>query len=187
MNGRPQKFEMLETILEVKLDKPILPKSKVVFDMEFEAQVPLQIRRSGRDNPTTKVRYSMSQWYPKLCEYDYDGWHPTPYVGREFYGVWGDFDVNISIDKNYILGGTGYLQNANQIGYGYEEAGAKVVRPAGNKLTWKFTAPNVHDFMWAADPDFKHVTQESKEMILPFIYYTKRGQPMRLVVGKNTG
>lgn len=171
MNGRSQKFEVLETILEVKLDKPILPKSKVVFDMSFEAQVPLQVRRSGRDNPTTKVRYSMSQWYPKLCEYDYEGWRPTPYVGREFYGVWGDFDVNISIDKNYILGGTGYLQNANQIGYGYEEAGTKIVRPAGNKLTWKFTAPNVHDFMWAADPGFKHMTRKvKKDLTLHLLY-----------------
>ena len=67
MNGRPQNFKILETILEVVLDKPVAPRSKVVFDMDFEAQVPLQIRRSGRDNPTTKVRYSMSQWYPKMC------------------------------------------------------------------------------------------------------------------------
>ena len=156
MNGVPQQYTVDETILEVKLSKPILPKSKVVFDMDFEAQVPLQIRRSGRDNPTTQVRYSMSQWYPKLCEYDYEGWHPTPYVGREFYGVWGDFDVKISIDKKYILGGTGYLQNANQIGYGYEAKGTKVNRPSGNKLTWHFIAPNVHDFMWAADPGFIH-------------------------------
>ena len=94
MNGRPQQYQVDETILEVKLDKPILPRSKVVFDMDFEAQVPLQIRRSGRDNPSSKVRYSMSQWYPKMCEYDNDGWHPTPYVAREFYGVWGDFDVD---------------------------------------------------------------------------------------------
>ncbi|MGZ8516178.1 MAG: M1 family metallopeptidase [Chitinophagaceae bacterium] len=171
MNGRPQKFEVLETILEVKLDKPILPKSKVFFEMVFEAQVPLQIRRSGRDNPSTKVRYSMSQWYPKLCEYDYEGWHPTPYVGREFYGVWGDFDVNITIDKNYILGGTGYLQNANQIGYGYEDAGTKPIRQAGNKLTWKFIAPNVHDFMWAADPEFKHLTRKvKKDLTLHLLY-----------------
>ena len=88
-----------------------MPNSTVHFEMEFEAQVPLQIRRSGRDNPETKVRYSMSQWYPKICEYDYEGWHATPYIGREFYGVWGDFDVTIHIDKSYILGGTGYLQN----------------------------------------------------------------------------
>ena len=159
MNGVMQQYKVLETILEVKLSKPILPKTTVVFDMDFEAQVPLQVRRSGRDNPQTGVRYSMSQWYPKLCEYDYEGWHPTPYVAREFYGVWGDFDVKITIDKNYILGGTGYLQNPNQIGYGYEAAGAKVTRPAGDKLTWRFLAPNVHDFMWAADPEYKHLVR----------------------------
>ncbi len=84
MNGVAQKFEVEETILEVPLTQPILPHAKVVFEMDFEAQVPLQIRRSGRDNPTTGVRYSMSQWYPKMCEYDYEGWHPTPYVAREF-------------------------------------------------------------------------------------------------------
>jgi hypothetical protein len=159
MNGVAQNYKVHETILEVKLTKPILPKTTVTFDMDFEAQVPLQIRRSGRDNPQTGVRYSMSQWYPKLCEYDYEGWHPTPYVAREFYGVWGDFEVKISIDKSYIIGGTGYLQNANQIGYGYEAPGTKVNRPAGAKLTWHFVAPNVHDFMWAADPDYKHLVR----------------------------
>jgi hypothetical protein len=171
MNGRPQSFKVLETILEVKLDKPILPRSKVILEMDFEAQVPVQIRRSGRENPTSKVRYSMSQWYPKLCEYDYEGWHPTPYIGREFYGVWGDFEVNISIDKKYILGGTGYLQNANQIGYGYEVPGAKVTRPAGDKLTWKFIAPNVHDFVWAADPDYKHVSRKIRDSLTIHVLY----------------
>ena len=84
MNGREQKTKLHETILEVVLDQPILPKSKVTFDMDWDAQVPLQVRRSGRDNPYTLVRYTMTQWYPKLCEYDYEGWHPTPYVGRQF-------------------------------------------------------------------------------------------------------
>ena len=171
MNGKAQSFKMMETILEVKLDKPILPKSKVIFEMEFEAQVPLQIRRSGRDNPSTKVRYSMSQWYPKIAEYDYEGWHPTPYVGREFYGVWGDFDVSIKIDSKYILGGTGYLQNPNQIGYGYEMAGTKVNRPAGNKLTWRFSAPNVHDFMWAADPEFIHKARKVNDSVTLHLFY----------------
>ncbi len=96
----------------------------------------------------------------KICEYDYEGWHPTPYVGREFYGVWGDYDVNITIDKTYILGGTGYLQNAAQIGYGYEAKGTAVNRPAGDQLTWHFLAPNVHDFMWAADPHYKHLVRQ---------------------------
>lgn len=163
ISGVNQPYEMQETILEVKLLKPILPNSSVVIDMEFEAQVPLQIRRSGRDNPLTGVRYSMSQWYPKLCEYDAEGWHPTPYVAREFYGVWGDYEVNITIDKSYMLGGTGYLQNANQVGFGYETPGTTVQKPAGQNLTWKFIAPNVHDFMWAADPSFAHITRKAKD------------------------
>lgn len=171
MNGVAQQYKVQETILEVQLSKPILPKSKVVFDMEFEAQVPLQIRRSGRDNPSTQVRYSMSQWYPKVCEYDYEGWHPTPYIAREFYGVWGDYEVKITIDKSYILGGTGYLQNANQVGYGYETQGTKVTQPAGDKLTWIFSAPNVHDFMWAADPGFKHVVKKVRNDLTLHLLY----------------
>ena len=176
MNGRPQQFVMQETILEVKLDKPILPKSKVVFEMEFESQVPLQVRRSGRDNPGTKVRYSMSQWYPKICEYDYEGWHPTPYVAREFYGVWGDFDVTINIDKSYLLGGTGYLQNADQIGFGYEKEGVKVPKPKTDKLSWRFIAPNVHDFMWAADPEFIHKTRKVRDSLIFHLLYKTGGR-----------
>ncbi|HLX67789.1 MAG TPA: M1 family metallopeptidase, partial [Puia sp.] len=178
LNGVPQSFEVDETILKVKLSKPILPHSTVVFQMQFEAQVPLQIRRSGRDNPQTGVRYSMSQWYPKMCEYDYEGWHPTPYVAREFYGVWGDYDVTISIDKSYLLGGTGYLVNAAQVGYGYEEPGTKVERPAGPRLIWHFVAPTVHDFMWAADPEFKHLVRRVRSgMVIHVIYKNKNNDP----------
>ncbi len=160
MNGVPQPFKYHETILEVNLTKAIAPKSTVVLDMEFEAQIPLQVRRSGRDNPATGVRYSMSQWYPKLCEYDYEGWHPTPYVAREFYGVWGDFDVTIAIDKTYKIGGTGVLLNAAEIGWGYDAPGTELKPTAKAKRSWHFTAANVHDFVWAADPDFRHIVRK---------------------------
>ena len=160
MNGVAQPFKYHETILEVDLTKPIAAKSKVVFEMEFESQVPLQIRRSGRDNPTTGVRYSMSQWYPKMCEYDYEGWHPTPYVAREFYGVWGDFDVTINIDKTYKLGGTGVLVNANEIGWGYDAPGTELKPISKEKRTWHFVGNNVHDFVWAADPDYVHLVRK---------------------------
>ncbi|MDQ3682417.1 MAG: M1 family metallopeptidase [Bacteroidota bacterium] len=175
MNGRPQKYNYHETILEVVLDRPIVPKSKVTFDMNWEAQVPLQIRRSGRDNPTTGVQYTMTQWYPKMVEYDYEGWHPTDYIAREFYGVWGDYDVTINIDKDYILGGSGYLQNPNQIGHGYESKGAKVQRPTGSKLSWRFVAPNVHDFAWAADKEYKHITRTITNG--PVIHVLYNGHP----------
>ena len=154
------------TILEVELASPILPGQSTVFEMEWEAQVPLQIRRSGRDS-REGISYSMSQWYPKLAEYDYQGWHANPYIAREFHGVWGDFDVTISIDSDYIIGGTGYLQNAEEIGYGY----APDPRGRGRKLNWHFKAPNVHDFVWGADPDYIHTTLErSNGSVLHFFY-----------------
>ncbi|MBK8043114.1 MAG: M1 family metallopeptidase [Haliscomenobacter sp.] len=156
-NGSPVSFETVETILEVSLAKPILPGQKAVFEMEFQGQVPIQIRRSGRNN-REGIAYSMAQWYPKLCEYDYQGWHANPYIAREFYGVWGDFDVAIHLDKKYVIGATGYLQNPEEVGHGYETAGMKMKLPKGDKLTWRFHAPNVHDFVWAADPEYSHTT-----------------------------
>lgn len=173
MNGVAQTMKEQETILEVTLSKPILPKTTVSFELEFEAQVPLQVRRSGRDNPQTGVRYSMSQWYPKICEYDYEGWHPTPYIAREFYGVWGDYEVKITIDKDYLVGGSGYLQNPQQIGYGYETEGTKVMRAAGNTLTWNFIAPNVHDFMWAADPEYRHISRRAANGTMINVIYNR--------------
>jgi hypothetical protein len=155
MNGVDCNYKIQGTILEVTLPKAIAANSEVVFEMEFEAQVPLQVRRTGRDNKEG-IEFSMSQWYPKMCEYDYQGWHSNPYVGREFYGIWGDFDVTIEIDKDYIVAGTGVLQNASEIGYGYEAEGETVKRKRGKNLKWHFIAENVHDFVWAADPDYKH-------------------------------
>ncbi len=168
-NGKPVKYEVVGTILEVELNEKITPNSTATFDMEFESQVPLQIRRSGRMSKEG-IDYSMTQWFPKMCEYDYQGWHANPYVGREFHGVWGDFDVTINIDKNYILGGSGVLVNADEIGYGYSD---KVDEPTtkGEKAAWHFVAEKVHDFAWAADPDYTHTKVKTPDGFdLHFLY-----------------
>lgn len=170
INGKDCRFEVNETILEVALPHPILPKSTAIIEMDFDSQVPVQIRRSGRDN-REGIAYSMTQWYPKMCEYDYQGWHANPYVGREFYGIWGDFEVNISMDKKFILGASGVLQNGSEIGYGYEPEGTAVRWGQGDKLTWRWKAENVHDFAWTADPDYKHTKLERKDgLVLHFLY-----------------
>lgn len=171
VNGITQRTTLYETILKVELSKPILPKSKSFIELEFDAQVPVQIRRSGRDN-AEGVRFSMAQWYPKLCEYDQQGWHPTPYIAREFYGVWGDFEVNINIDKHYVIAATGYLQNGHEIGHGYEKYSSLPFKQANsNNLTWKFKAPNVHDFVWAADPDYIHNSKQVRKGLVLHSFY----------------
>ena len=163
-------FKVVGTILEVTLNTPIKAGSSATFEMVYDAQVPKQIRRSGRNNKEG-VALSMAQWYPKLAEYDFQGWHTPPYIAREFHGVWGDFDVKITIDKNYLVGGTGYLQNPQEIGHGYQDKSIPLNVPSTEKLTWHFKAPNVHDFMWAADPEYTHDILTTENGIdLHFLY-----------------
>src|SRR5882762_9127435 len=153
-DGKDLTYKVNGTILEVILAKPILPKGKSTFEMKFNGQVPIQVRRSGRDS-REGISYSMTQWYPKMAEYDFQGWHAYQYVAREFHGIWGDFDVKITIDPSFVIGGTGKLQNPELIGHGYTKEGIIVKKPEGD-LTWHFNAKNVIDFAWAADPEYAH-------------------------------
>jgi hypothetical protein len=171
-NGAAVTFETVGTILEVTLNKPIKSGESVTFNMDFDAQVPVQIRRSGRDSKED-VAFSMAQWYPKMAEYDFQGWQTPPYIAREFQGVWGDFDVTLHIDKSFVVGGTGYLQNPQEIGHGYEDKNKELNLPKGDKLTWHFKAPRVHDFVWAADPAYIHDIFKMKNGIDLHFYYKK--------------
>jgi hypothetical protein len=161
-DGEDLQFEVVGTILEVTLNTPILPNTSSVFNMNWDAQVPVQIRRSGRDN-AEGVAYSMTQWFPKIAEYDFEGWHAVPYIAREFHSVWGDYDVTIKINENYIIGGTGYLQNGDKKGLGKKSK--------GKTRTWHFNAPNVHDFTWAADKDYIHDTYPGPNGVNLNFYY----------------
>ena len=171
-DGAAVNFNTVGTILEVTLNTPIKSGESVTFDMVFDAQVPIQVRRSGR-NSKENVALSMAQWYPKMAEYDFEGWHTPPYIAREFHGVWGNFDVTLHIDKNYVVGGTGYVQNPQEVGHGYEDASKELKLPKGDKLTWHFKAPRVHDFMWAADPAYIHDVLKMENGIDLHFYYKK--------------
>jgi len=159
--GKPQKLIDHETILEVQLTNAILPKSSIKMSLKFEAQVPVQIRRSGRDN-AEGVRYSMAQWYPKMVEYDYQGWNTNPYIAREFYGVWGNYNVNLQLDKTYMLAATGVLQNPTAIA---DAQGLK---------TWNFKGNNIHDFVWVADNHFKHISKEVRKGLTFHVYFKEK-------------
>ena len=184
LNGKKCVVKTEGTILEVTLPTAIAPKSKVEFEFTFEGQVPIQIRRSGRNNDEG-VDYSMAQWYPKICEFDEEGWHSDPYVAREFYGVWGDYDVSILIDQKFMVAATGILQNADKIGKGYsneplamshEPANDSILESSklkaqSSKLNWHFKAQNVHDFVWAADPDYVHEKKKADDGTIMHFFY----------------
>ncbi len=162
-DGKNLKFHYQGTVLEVELVNPLMPNKSTEFYLEYFSQVPVQIRRSGRNNKEG-IDYSMAQWFPKIAEYDENGWHANPYIAREFYAPWGDFDVSISINENYVVAATGILESKNKI---------------KNKNIWNFKAKDVHDFVWAADPDYVHdiLKVDSENLELHF-YYQKTNDEM---------
>ncbi|MBS1548632.1 MAG: M1 family metallopeptidase [Bacteroidetes bacterium] len=150
-NGKNLNFEIQETIMKVELAEPLKPNSKTTFTMQWDAVIPMQIRRSGRNNKEG-VAMTMTQWFPKIAEYDYDGWATFDYVGREFHAPFANFDVRIKMDKDFVIGAGGTLVNPDEV-KGYQPD-AKIIADNNNKVVWKWTARNILDFAWAADKDY---------------------------------
>ncbi len=150
-NGKNLKFEIQETIMKVYLNRPLSPNSSTQISMEWDANIPMQIRRSGRNN-NEGIDMTMTQWYPKIAEYDYDGWATFDYIGREFHSPFSDYDVTIKINKDYVIGAGGVLQNPKEV-KGYDSS-ANIKTNNEDKATWNWTAKNILDFAWAADRDY---------------------------------
>ncbi len=166
----PLRFGITDTVLRAELHQPLAPGDSTVLSMRFRSQVPLQTRRSGRDN-AEGIAYSMSQWYPKLAHYDATGWHADPYIGREFYAPFGTFDVRLRLPAPYVVGATGILQNPDAIGHGYQTDTTAVFTHADtDTLEWHFIAEQVHDFAWVADTDYLHRKVEGDALTLHFLF-----------------
>lgn len=157
------KFKIEGTIMELSLAQPLMPHDSIILKLGFEAQIPIQIRRSGRNNKEG-IDYSMAQWYPKICNYDEQGWHTPPYIAREFYAPWGNFEVEIELPDVYCVGATGYLVNES-------ECKCDKTKSKNLNRVWKFNAPDVHDFVWAADTDYHHDTYETVDKRKLHFYY----------------
>lgn len=166
-DGKAVSYKVDGTILEVTLAKPIAEGQTSTFDMVWNAQVPEQIRRSGR-NSKDGVEFSMAQWYPKMAEFDPEGWHLDEYVGREFFAPFGNFDVTINIDKDYVVGASGELQNPNNV-KGYVKN--PTIKAKNGKVAWNFKAENIHDFVWAADKEFIVEHEKSKHGVDVYLVY----------------
>lgn len=153
--------EIQGTVLRVVLPYPLLPGAKTAIELDYVEQIPKQTRRGGWMS-SEGVEYSMAQWYPKLAEYDEEGWHTQEYIGREFYGVWGDFDVAITLPSTFTVAATGQCMNPLEVGHGYERiargerSGQQMPIDTPGMTTWKFRARTVHDFAWTADKLYVH-------------------------------
>jgi hypothetical protein len=153
--------EITGTVMKVNLPKPLHPNTSTTISFTYFEQIPKQTRRGGWMS-SEGVEYSMAQWYPKIAEYDERGWNANEYIAREFYGVWGDFDVSITLPSSFTVAASGQVQNPQEVAHGYdkialgEKTGQAMPEEKSGMTTWKWRAESVHDFAWVADKTYIH-------------------------------
>ena len=169
VDGKSYTPVIMESIAQVKLENTIKAGSSSLIEINFESLVPSTINRAGKNN-TAGTDFTFTQWYPKMCRYDKQGWHTDQYLGREFAGTFGKFDVTLNLNKKYTVAGTGTLTNKRYTEKGYENSGV----PDDGKntsTTWKFSTDNVHDFAWAAEDEWTHATMKIDDIDFHFFYH----------------
>ena len=173
VNGYKVEWEFLNQeidISELHLKKPLNPGDSIVITTPFRVKIP-----SGKFSRLGHIgqSYQITQWFAKPAVFDKNGWHPMSYLDQgEFYSEFGNYDVSITIPKNYILMATGDLQNAEELDFLNKKAeltsqlikenrlpvrdsfGRKDMsfpKSSTEKKTLRFVQKNVHDFAWFTD------------------------------------
>lgn len=154
------------TNMTLKLRTPILPKGKAELNINWNYIVNKgsNIRTGTLDSSSFFIAY----FYPHIAVYDdIDGWNNTQYTGGvEFYNDFADYDVSITVPKDFVIRGTGVLQNPEEVLnrkiveryrralesdnvvkiVEAEDVAKKEVTVQNEKNIWKFKAENVTDF-----------------------------------------
>lgn len=158
-----------DTVGRMALPRPLRPGESMEIRLRFEEKVRKRISRSGY----VGSHYDFAQWYPKVVVYDRDGFHPDKHKAGEFYGEFGSYDVSIELPAHYVVAATGTLADGDP-GWDYNEAGRTPPDDGTTKLV-RFSAENVHDFAWCADPTF--VVQDTTwRDVDARVFYRKKNQ-----------
>jgi hypothetical protein len=111
IQARTEDHPLYIDIEKVILPHPLPPGHQVTIETPFHVKLPINFSRSGH----TGHSYQITQWYPKPAVYDSKGWHEMPYLDQgEFFSEFGDFNVSITVPKNYVVAATGELQNQEE-------------------------------------------------------------------------
>ncbi len=106
-------------IVKLLLPQPLAPGNTIKITTPFHEKIPFNFSRGGHVGQT----YQITQWYPKPAVYDNNGWHPIPYLDQgEFYSEFGNYNVVITLPKDYVVAATGELQNAGELNFLKEKA-----------------------------------------------------------------
>jgi len=174
INGKELKTELDNTILKVYLTEPLKPGQNITFNIKFKTFFDSggMRRRMKIFNAYGYKHFDGVHWYPRISVYDRKlGWDTDQHLGKEFYGDFGAFDVELTFANNYVVEATGNLLNRDEVlpedlrkkldisnfkNKPWDEK-PSIITPYDSTLikTWKYHAENVHDFAFTADPTYR--------------------------------
>lgn len=174
-------------ICRINLNKGLKSGEAIKVATPFHVKIPFGVTsRLGHIGES----YQISQWYPKPAVYDRLGWHQMSYQDQgEFYSEFGNYDVSITLPKNYIVGATGILKNNQEIQrldslasdtswISKANPGTLQFPPSSAQLkTLRYTACKVHDFAFFADKRFhvlkgKVLLPDSARVVTTWLMFT---------------
>jgi aminopeptidase N len=175
VEGKEVRTELDNTILKVYLPKILRSGESMTFNIDFKTYFDggaLPIRnRMKIFNAFGYKHYNMIHWYPRITVIDRKFvWNTDQHMDHELYGDFGSFNVEVTLPNNYVCDGTGVLTNEaevlpedlrkkldlkNFVNKQYNSPPSTIIEKDGSKKTWKFSAINVHDFAFTADPTYR--------------------------------
>ena len=207
-SGKKMTFAINKTMLRIDLEEPLAPGEKISFDLKWMYNINDRMKIGGRSGyeyfkEEDNYIYTIAQWFPRMCVYnDVEGWQNKQFLGRgEFSLPFGDYNVEITVPEDHVVGATGELQNASAVLSSeqrkrlkeaassdepvfiitQEEAEKAESKKAKGKKTWNFKAKNVRDFAFASSRKFiwdaQNVSLPSKN-VLAMSFYPKEGNPL---------
>ncbi|MBI1836863.1 MAG: M1 family metallopeptidase [Flavobacteriia bacterium] len=207
-SGQKMSYFINKTMMRIDLSKPLKAHESISFNIKWWYNINDRMAVGGRSGyeyfeKDKNYLYTIAQWFPRMCVYnDVTGWQHKQFLGRgEFTLPFGDYEVNITVPSDHIVGATGTLQNAEQIlnekqknrlklAYrsntpiiivNQDEAIKAENHRATTKKTWTFKAMNVRDFAFASSRKFIWDAQGvviGGKTILAMSYYPKEGNPL---------
>nr|WP_309916892.1 MULTISPECIES: M1 family metallopeptidase [unclassified Arcicella] len=179
--GNALKYTINETMMRIDLPVPLKSGGAVSFSIDWNFNITDAIATRARSGyeyfpKDGNYLYELAQWFPRMCVYDdINGWQHKQFLGQgEFTVPFGDYKVSITAPNDFVILGTGELQNAAQVISATqakrleqaktatrpvlivtqdEAVAAEKGKPTGNK-TWVFAAQNVRDFAFAGSRKF---------------------------------
>ena len=208
-NGSALSHTINQTMMRINLTEPLKSGEKFEFNISWWYYINNHRTQGGRSGyehfkENGNNNYVIAQFYPRMCVYDnVEGWQNDQFWGRsEFALEFGDFDVNITVPEDHMLGATGVLQNEKEV-YSKKElerlALAKntfdapvVIRTqeeatkiektkAKGTKTWKFKAKNVRDYAFATSRKFildGMAVDINGKTVMAYSLYSKEANPL---------